>query len=210
MAERGSGLKLDCTVATSLRPNAKRETMSSELEKMLAGKLYNAFDAELVQRRERVRDLCQLLNASRETERDLRRQLCLEIFKKGGDTVALQPPFFCDYGSNIELGQHVFFNFNCIVLDVCEITIGDYCQFGSGVQILTPLHPLNAKLRRLEEFGAPVAIGSDVWVGSGAIILPGVTIGSRTVVGAGSVVARSLPDNVLALGNPCQVIREIE
>jgi maltose O-acetyltransferase len=96
------------------------------------------------------------------------------------------------------------------VLDVCKIEIGDHCQFGSGVQILTPLHPLNAELRRKREFGAPVTIGSDVWVGSGAIVLPGVTIGSRTVVGAGSVVSRSLPDNVPAVGNPCRVAREIE
>ena len=139
-----------------------------------------------------------------------RRQLLLNIFAKGGDTVSLEPPFFCDYGTNIELGEHVFFNFNCMVLDVCRVTIGDYSQFGSGVQILTPLHPLNAGLRRRQEYGAPVTIGADVWVGSGAIILPGVTIGSRTVVGAGSVVSRSLPEAVLAVGNPCRVVRGIE
>ena len=162
--------------------------MITEREKMLAGELYNVLDLELVQERERARDLCQLLNSSREIDRELRRQLLLNIFGKGSDTVWLQPPFFCDYGSNIELGERVFFNFNCTVLDVCKITIGDYSQFGSGVQILTPLHPLNADLRRKQEYGAPVTIGSDVWVGSGAIILPGVTIGSRTVVGAGSVV----------------------
>jgi maltose O-acetyltransferase len=184
--------------------------MKTEREKMLAGELYNPLNLELVQQRERARDLCQILNATHERDHDLRRELLLQIFGKGGDTAWLQPPFFCDYGSNIELGERVFFNFNCIVLDVCKITIGDYCQFGSGVQILTPLHPLNAELRRKQEFGAPVTIGSDVWVGSGAIVLPGVTIGSRTVVGAGSVVSRSLPDNVLAVGNPCKVVREIE
>jgi maltose O-acetyltransferase len=184
--------------------------MKSEREKMLAGELYNALDSELVQERDHARDLCQTLNATREVDRELRRQLLLEIFGKGGDTVWLQPPFFCDYGSNIELGERVFFNFNCIVLDVCNVTIGDYSQFGSGVQILTPLHPLNGDLRRREEYGTPVTIGSDVWVGSGAIILPGVTIGSRTVVGAGSVVARSLPENVLAVGNPCRIVRQIE
>jgi maltose O-acetyltransferase len=184
--------------------------MSSEFEKMLAGELYDALDPDLVQARNRARDLCQDLNATRETDRELRRKLLVSIFGKGGETVWLQPPFFCDYGSNIELGERVFFNFNCTVLDVCKITIGDYSQFGSGVQILTPLHPLNAALRRKQENGAPVTIGSDVWVGSGAIILPGVTIGSRTVIGAGSVVTRSLPENVLAVGNPCRIVREID
>lgn len=183
--------------------------MKSERDKMLAGEMYDALDPELVRNRDRVRDLCQTLNASRERDRELRRELLLQIFSKGGDTAWLQPPFFCDYGSNIELGERVFFNFNCTVLDVCKITIGDYCQFGSGVQILTPLHPLDAALRRKQEYGAPVVIGSDVWVGSGAIILPGVTIGSRTVIGAGSVVSRSLPDDVLAVGNPCKIVRTI-
>jgi maltose O-acetyltransferase len=184
--------------------------MRTEREKMLAGELYDAFNPELTRDRNRARDLCQTLNATREADKELRRQLLLKIFGKGGESVWLQPPFFCDYGSNIELGERVFFNFNCIVLDVCKVTIGDYTQFGSGVQILTPLHPLNADLRRRQEYGAPVTIGADVWVGSGAMILPGVTIGSRTVVGAGSVVTRSLPDDVLAVGNPCRVIREIE
>lgn len=184
--------------------------MSSEREKMLAGELYDASCAELLQERERARDLCRTLNESRERERALRREVLIKLFGKGGDTVSLQPPFFCDYGSNIELGERVFFNFNCTVLDVCKVSIGEYCQFGSGVQILTPLHPLDALLRREQEYGAPVTIGRDVWVGSGAIILPGVTIGSRTVVGAGSVVSRSLPEDVLAVGNPCRVVRQID
>lgn len=184
--------------------------MQTEHQKMLAGELYNALDPELVQQRNRARDLCQMLNATRETDHDLRRSLLVQVFATGGDTVSLQPPFFCDYGSNIELGANVFFNFNCTILDVCKVTIGGYSQFGSGVQILTPLHPLDAALRRKQEYGAPVAIGTDVWVGSGAIILPGVTIGSRTVIGAGSVVTRSLPDDVLAVGNPCRVLRKIE
>jgi maltose O-acetyltransferase len=128
---------------------------------------------------------------------------------KGGDTVWLQPPFYCDYGSNIELGNRVFFNFNCIVLDVCRVRIGDYTQFGPGVQILTPMHPFNAELRRKQEYGKPIEIGSDVWVGGGALILPGVRIGARTVIGAGSIVTRDIPDGVFAAGNPCRVIREI-
>jgi maltose O-acetyltransferase len=177
---------------------------------MLAGDLYEALEPDLVRARDRARDLCQILNASREGDRELRRDLLLKIFGTGGDTAWLQPPFFCDYGSNIQLGERVFFNFNCTVLDVCNVIIGDYSQFGSGVQILTPLHPLNAALRRKQEYGAPVTIGADVWVGSGAIILPGVTIGARTVIGAGSVVSRSLPEDVLAVGNPCRVVRQID
>jgi maltose O-acetyltransferase len=184
-------------------------TFRTEMEKMLAGELYDPFDAVLLEARDRARDLCQDLNATREADRDLRRSLMKQIFGKGGESVWMQPPFYCDYGTNIELGERVFFNFNCIVLDVCRVTIGDYCQFGTGVQILTPLHPLEATLRRKEEYGAPIVIGSDVWVGSGALILPGVTVGSRTVIGAGSVVTRDLPDDVLAVGNPCRVLRSI-
>lgn len=121
----------------------------------------------------------------------------------------MQPPFYCDYGSNIELGHRVFFNFNCIVLDVCRVIIGGYTLFGPAVQILTPMHPFNFELRRKQEYGKPVEIGSDVWVGGGALILAGVRIGSRSVIGAGSVVTRDIPDGVFAAGNPCRVIREL-
>jgi maltose O-acetyltransferase len=180
-----------------------------ERQKTLAGQLYDPMDLELVQARERARDLCQELNATREAEHDKRRGLLKQIFGKGGDSVWMQPPFYCDYGSNIELGERVFFNFNCVVLDVCLVRIGDYTLFGPAVQIYTPMHPLNAELRRQQEYGKPVDIGSDVWVGGGALILPGVRIGSRSVIGAGSVVTRDIPDNVFAAGNPCRVMREI-
>ena len=185
------------------------DTLRTEREKMLAGELYDALDPELVADRYRVRDLCQKLNASSDADEELRRKICKQIFGKGGDTVWMQPPFYCDYGSNIELGERVFFNFNCIVLDVCRVRIGDYALFGPGVQVLTPMHPLNASLRRKEEYGKPIDIGSDVWVGAGALILPGVTIGSCAVIGAGSVVTRDVPAGMFAAGNPCRVIREI-
>ena len=183
--------------------------MPTEREKMLAGELYDPFDAELSAARDRARDLCQSLNATREAQTDERRQILRQLFGSGGDTVWMQPPFFCDYGSNIELGERVFFNFNCIVLDVCPIRIGSFTLFGPAVQIYTPMHPFNAALRRRQEFGKPIEIGSDVWVGGGAIILPGVRIGSRAVIGAGSVVTRDVPDGMFAAGNPCRVIREI-
>ena len=183
--------------------------MPSEREKMLAGELYDALDPELVAGRERARDLCHALNATREAEAEARRRILRELFAAGGDSVWMQPPFYCDYGSNIELGERVFFNFNCVVLDVCRVRIGDFTLFGPGVQILTPVHPLNPELRRREEYGRPIEIGSDVWVGGGALILPGVRIGSRAVIGAGSVVTRDVPDDVFAAGNPCRVVRPI-
>lgn len=181
----------------------------TEREKMLAGELYDPFDPELIAGRERARDLCQDLNATRERDTDARRHILRDLFGAGGDSVWMQPPFFCDYGSNIHLGERVFFNFNCVVLDVCPVIIGDFTLFGPAVQIYTPMHPLNAELRRKQEFGKPVSIGSDVWVGGGAMICPGVKIGSRTVIGAGSVVTRDVPDDVFAAGNPCRVIRSI-
>ncbi len=184
-------------------------TNENRREKMIAGELYDALEPELVASRDRARDLCQTLNATREAEQDVRRDLLRQLFGKGGETVWMQPPFFCDYGWNIELGERVFFNFNCIVLDVCPVKIGDYTLFGPGVQILTPMHPLEAELRRKQEFGKPIQIGSDVWVGAGALILPGVRIGSKTVIGAGSVVTRDIPDEVFAAGNPCRVIRPL-
>ena len=183
--------------------------MRSEREKMLAGELYDPLDPELVRARERARDLCQDLNATREAQQGERRRILQELFGAGGESVWMQPPFFCDYGSNILLGERVFFNFNCVVLDVCRVWVGDYTLFGPAVQIYTATHPLNAELRRKQEFGKPVEIGADVWVGGGAIFCPGVTVGARSVIGAGSVVTRDIPANVLAAGNPCRVIREL-
>jgi maltose O-acetyltransferase len=183
--------------------------MPSEREKMLAGELYDPLDAELVAQRERARDLCQRLNATREAEQTVRRQILQDLLGAGGDSVWMQPPFYCDYGANIYLGERVFFNFNCVVLDVCPVTIGDFVLFGPAVQIYTAMHPMNAELRRKQEFAKPIEIGNDVWVGGGAIICPGVQIGSKSVIGAGSVVTRTIPAGVFAAGNPCRVIREI-
>lgn len=183
--------------------------MPTEREKMLAGELYDPMDPELVAARERARDLCQDLNATRESEKDERQRILLALFGTGGDSVWMQPPFFCDYGANIHLGTRVFFNFNCVVLDVCEVRIGDYTLFGPGVQILTPMHPFDAALRREREYAKPIEIGADVWVGGGALILAGVRIGSRSVIGAGAVVTRDVPEGVFAAGNSCRVIRDV-
>jgi maltose O-acetyltransferase len=183
--------------------------MRSEKEKMLAGELYDPLDPELVLARNRARGLCQDLNATREEQQDERRRILRELLGQGGEEVWMQPPFFCDYGFNILLGKKCFFNFNCVVLDVCQVKIGDHTLFGPAVQIYTATHPLNAERRRNQEFAKPITIGSDVWVGGGAILCPGVTIGNRAAIGAGSVVTRDVPDGVFAAGNPCRVIREI-
>jgi maltose O-acetyltransferase len=183
--------------------------MSSEKEKMLAGQLYNPLDPELVLARNRARGLCQDLNATREEQPEERRRILMELFGRGGDDVWLQPPFFCDYGWNILLGKKCFFNFNCVVLDVCRVTIGDFTLFGPAVQVYTATHPLEAELRRHQEFARPIEIGNDVWIGGGAILCPGVKIGDRAVIGAGSVVTRDVPAGVIAAGNPCRVIRKI-
>lgn len=183
--------------------------MRTERDKMLAGELYDPMDPELVAARVRARDLCQALNATRESEEEGRRRILTELFGSGGGQVWMQPPFYCDYGSNIHLGQRVFFNFNCVVLDVCAVRVGDFTLFGPAVQIYTATHPLEAELRRTREFAKPITIGSDVWVGGAAVICPGVTIGSRSVIGAGSVVTRDIPDDVFAAGNPCRVIRAL-
>ena len=183
--------------------------MRTERDKMLAGELYDPMDPELVAARVRARDLCQALNGTRESEQEERRRILIELFGSGGGQVWMQPPFYCDYGSNIHLGERVFFNFNCVVLDVCAVRVGDFTLFGPAVQIYTATHPLEAELRRTREFAKPITIGSDVWVGGAAVICPGVTIGSRSVIGAGSVVTRDIPDDVFAAGNPCRVIRSL-
>jgi maltose O-acetyltransferase len=184
------------------------DEMRTEREKMVAGELYDPLDPELVRARAHARDVCRTLNDTGESEQQKRRSLLIDLFGSGGDTVSMQPPFHCDYGKNIHLGTRVFFNFNCIVLDVCSVTIGSHTLFGPGVQILTPLHPSDAALRREREFGKAIEIGADVWVGAGALILAGVRIGSRSVIGAGSVVTRDIPADVFAAGNPCRAIRE--
>jgi maltose O-acetyltransferase len=181
----------------------------TEREKMLVGELYDPLDPELVAARTRARDLCWDLNATRDAEDEKRRRILLDLFGTGGDSVWMQPPFYCDYGTHIHLGHRVFFNFNCIVLDVCEVHIGSYTLFGPAVQIYTATHPMDAQLRRSQEAGKPIHIGDDVWVGGGALIMPGVTIGSRTVIGAGSVVTKDVPDGVYAAGNPCRVVRAL-
>ncbi|BCS52544.1 sugar O-acetyltransferase [Geobacter sp. SVR] len=183
--------------------------MKTEKEKMLAGELYDPLEPQLCRERDRCRDLCLLLNATRESQKEERKRLLAELFGKETD-VWIQPPFFCDYGTNITLGTKVLFNFNCVVLDCTSVTIGNNVLFAPSVQIYTAIHPIAAAERRMWlESAQPITIGSDVWVGGGAIICPGVTIGDRTVIGAGSVVTRDVPSDVMVAGNPARVVREL-
>ncbi len=184
--------------------------MPTEREKMLAGQLYDATDPDLIASRKRARTICRAMYDCPPEDADQLQELINQLIGRGGETAWIEPPFHCDYGSNITLGKKVYFNFNCIVLDVCHVEIGDHTLLGPAVQIYTASHPMDAQLRRSEEFGKPISIGSDVWIGGGAIICPGVTIGDRTVIGAGSVVTKDIPSGVFAAGNPCRVIREIE
>ena len=185
--------------------------MKSEKDKMLAGELYDSSDAVLVAARRRARDLCRRFSTLplSATEEE-RAALLAELFGRPTDA-HVTPPFQCDYGVNITLGRNVYFNFNCVVLDVAAVVIGSNVLFGPSVQLYTAGHPLDAEQRRQGlEFGKPVTIGDDVWIGGGAVICPGVTIGAGAVIGAGSVVTRDVPPAVLAAGNPCRVIRPLE
>jgi len=184
--------------------------MKTEKEKMLAGELYDALDQQLSDERLRTRLLIKALNDTREDHTEERKSILEELIPDAGAGLWLQPPFYCDYGTNIKAGEKVFFNFNCIVLDVMQVTIGSRTLFGPNVQIYTATHPMNHKERASGlEYAKPVSIGEDVWVGGSAVICPGVTIGDRSVIGAGSVVTKDIPPDVFAAGNPCKVIRPI-
>lgn len=184
--------------------------MRTEKEKMLAGEPYHASDPQLLADRERARELCKIFNAIPSTDHSAQAAVLDQLLAAAPDAY-ITPPFFCDYGYNITLGRNAYFNFNCVVLDVMPVSIGAHVLFGPGVHIYTALHPMNAGQRRLGlESAKPVVIGDDVWVGGASIICPGVKIGSRSVIGAGSVVTRDISDNVFAAGNPCRVIRQVE
>jgi maltose O-acetyltransferase len=185
--------------------------MKTEKEKMLAGELYNATDQQLSEERVQTRLLIKQLNESREDEGEVREKILRQLIPGAGPNLWLQPPFYCDYGYNIITGERVFFNFNCVVLDVTYVRIGSRTKFGPNVQVYTATHPVNYKERSSGlEYAKPIAIGEDCWIGGSAVICPGVTIGDRTIIGAGSVVTRDIPSDVFAAGNPCRVIKQLD
>ena len=182
----------------------------SQRERMLAGDQYIADDPDLQREALRAAQLVAAYNASAADAPEERRRILGELLGGVGQGVALRPPFYCDYGYHIRIGDRTFANFGLIALDVAPITIGADVQIGPNVQLLTPTHPVEPEPRRAKwEGSAPITIGDNVWLGGGAIICPGVTIGENTVVGAGAVVIRDLPANVVAVGNPARIVRTI-
>jgi maltose O-acetyltransferase len=182
----------------------------TEKQKMLAGEMYSPTDPELMKERHRVRLLFHKFNSLSEVDMEQRTNVLYGIFLNAGENLFIEPPFHCDYGSNIKVGNNVFMNFNCCILDVANVTIGDKCMFGPHVQIYTATHPLEYKLRNSgKEYAKPITIGNNVWIGGGSIICPGVSLGDNVVVGAGSVVTKSFPKDVVIAGNPAKVIKTI-
>ncbi len=193
------------------RPDeGRRDEGRSMAERMRAGELYLADDPEITEAHRRAVDLTTAYNATTAREPDRRTTLLRELLGGVGEDTEVRPPLHVDYGSEITLGARTFVNFGLVALDVAPITIGDDVQIGPNVQLLTPVHPLEAGLRRDKwEAAKPITIGDNVWLGGGVIVLPGVTIGANTVVGAGAVVTKDLPAGVLALGSPARVVREL-
>lgn len=185
--------------------------MKTEKEKMLAGELYLAWDEDLVSERARARRLTRLFHQTIETDDDARKKILKELFGTTGENIYIEPTFRCDYGSNIHVGENFYANFDCVILDVCKVTIGANCMLAPGVHIYTATHPLNAEERNSgAEFGKPVTIGDNVWIGGRTVVNPGVTIGNNAVIASGAVVTKDVPDNVVVGGNPARVIKNIE
>jgi maltose O-acetyltransferase len=181
------------------------------LERMRAGELYLADDPEIAAMSRRAMELTAEYHATGPHDGERRRRLLGRLLGSVGDGVEIRPPFQVDYGVHLTVGHRVFANFGLVALDVATVEIGDDVQIGPNVQLLTPTHPLDARLRLDKwEAGEPIRIGRNVWIGGGAIVLPGVSVGEHTVVGAGAVVTRDLPDRVVAVGNPARIIREVD
>jgi maltose O-acetyltransferase len=180
--------------------------MRTEKEKMLAGELYNAGAPELQADNAAVNRWMTTYNASLANTNEERHVLLKEVFAAVGENVVIRPPFHCDYGYNITVGDGVFLNYNCVILDVVAVYIGDGTQIGPGVQILTADHPRDPEQRKSGlEYGRPIVIGRNVWIGGGALIMPGVTIGDDAIIGAGSVVTKDVPAGSTVVGNPARV-----
>lgn len=177
---------------------------------MIAGKMYCPEDPQLVSDRQNARRLVRLYNQTDETESEKRMQLLKEMLGSTGEDIYIEPTFRCDYGYNIHVGANFYANFDCCILDVCEVHIGDNCMFAPGVQIYTATHPLDPIERNSgRELGKPITIGDNVWIGGSAVVNPGVTIGDNVVVASGAVVTKDVPDNVVVGGNPARIIKEI-
>jgi maltose O-acetyltransferase len=181
----------------------------TEKEKMLAGERYNCLDSDLEAERQRAKELLRLYNRSEAAPE--RQTILQQLLGQIGQNCTIEPPFYCSYGQNIHIGDHVYLNVLCTILDCNEVRIGDHVIIGPGIQIYTAAHDLQAEARiQGWEVAKPIVIEDKVWLGGSAILLPGVTIGRNAVVGAGAVVSRDVPANTVVAGNPARVIREIE
>lgn len=181
--------------------------MKSEKEKMLAGEMYLANDEELLKERRKAKRLLRQLNVTEYLVTKTAKTIIKELIPNTGKNFYIEPPFHCDYGYNINCGDNVYFNVNCVVLDTMLINIGSNVLIGPCVQIYAASHPLDAETRKTLEFSKPVSIGDNCWIGGNSIILPGINIGNNCVIGAGSVVTKNIPDNSMAAGNPAKVIK---
>ncbi|MBX2840559.1 MAG: sugar O-acetyltransferase [Flammeovirgaceae bacterium] len=182
----------------------------SEKEKMLSGKPYKAFGQELLAERAAARKLVWEFNNLPPDEIERGTELIQKLFGKTGENFVVEGPFQCDYGYNIHIGENFFANYNCVILDCAKVEIGDNVLIAPNVGIYTAGHPVHPEPRAQEyEFAFPITIGNNVWIGGNVVINPGISIGDNTVIGAGSVVTKDIPSNVIALGNPCKVFREI-
>ena len=185
--------------------------MESEKAKAKAGKLYDANnDIELVSEREACKEVCYELNSLRPSQKKERESIIRRLFGKTGKSFLIEQPFYCDYGYNIEIGENFYSNVNCVILDGAKVTFGDNVFVAPNCGFYTAGHALDAE-QRIQglEYAYPITIGNNVWIGAQVCVLPGVTIGDNTIIGAGSVVTKSIPANVLAVGNPCRLLRTI-
>ncbi|TKJ91434.1 maltose acetyltransferase [Paenibacillus sp. CFBP13512] len=184
--------------------------MATDKEKMLAQKLYMAGVGELATDNKKSRMLTRLFNNTTEEQWKYRTELLQQLLESAGKNVFIEPPFRCDYGCHITIGNNFYANYDCIIIDVAKVKIGNNVFFGPRVGVYTAGHPIDPDVRNtLLEFGKEITIGNDVWIGANAVINPGVTIGNNVIIGSGSVVTKDIPDNVIAVGNPCKVLRAI-
>jgi maltose O-acetyltransferase len=180
----------------------------TEYEKMTAGEIYNPIDPELCLMRNEAESLCNEYNNTTEQQIDIRQKIFDKLFGHWEEGCRIRAPFHCDFGKNIHLGKRVYMNFNCCILDCANVYIGDNTLLGPYVQVYSVTHPVDHETRNnYVMWGKEVRIGSNVWIGGGAIICPGVTIGDNSTIGAGSVVTKDIPANCVAVGNPCKVIK---
>ncbi len=183
----------------------------SEKEKMIAGEMYFPNEENLLNDRKYAKDLCFELNNTPPSKSEERNAILQKLLGKCGEETIIESNFFCDYGYNISVGKNFFANYNCVILDCAPVKFGDNVLIGPGCGFYTAIHPIDAEERStLLESAKPITVGNDVWFGGNVTVLPGVTIGSNVVIGAGSVVTKNIPSNVVVVGNPCKVIRTLE